>query len=120
MKEIDQIKAFGKIYEQNPLSPVLTFYGGLTKLTSDIIRAKLCLALSEQSDIHSIMKPYFNYKPTSDVRRKLLALVNCVYESQRNELFSYIELEEREPPPPSLILQPVEQIEHPEPDNFLT
>lgn len=66
------------------------------------------------------MKPYFNYKPASDVRRKLLALVNCVYESQRNELFSYIELEEREPPPPSLILQPVEQIEHPEPDNFLT
>ena len=33
MKEIDQIKAFGKIYEQNPLSPVLTFYAGLTKLT---------------------------------------------------------------------------------------
>ena len=41
LTETDQIKCFGWIYEQNPLSPVLTFYAGLTKLTNDIIRTKL-------------------------------------------------------------------------------
>ena len=100
MTQIDQIIAFGKIYEQNLLSPVLMFYAGLTKLTNDIIKTKLCLALSEECNINTITDTFFNFKPTSDIRRKLLSLMNCIYESQRSDLFrsGHIELEEREPP----------------------
>ena len=114
MTEIDQIKAFGRIYEQNPLSPVLTFYAGLTKLSNDIIRTKLCLVLKEQCDIRSFTKIIFNYKPSSDIRKQLLALMNCVYESQRLDLFRSIELEEREPPEPALVDKPVFQITNPD------
>jgi hypothetical protein len=35
MDELDQREAVRKVYEQNPVSPVLTFYAGLTQLRNN-------------------------------------------------------------------------------------
>ena len=97
-----QIEAVKKIFDQNPLSPVLTFYAGLSGLKIDEVRDLLLKVLSESIGIEDIVKKLglkFNdpdsmheVNPASDPRRHMLALMNCMYETQNPTLFTHVKL----------------------------
>ena len=98
MEVADQIQAFEKVYEQNPLSPVLIFYAGLTCLSINRIREVLFQVLQEPGDVTTITRTLFdNPKPSSDHRRKLLALMNCIYETQKPDMIEQVELVSQAP-----------------------
>jgi hypothetical protein len=97
-----QITAFKKIFNQNPLSPVLTFYAGLTGLKIDEVQDLLLKILSEsiESDVDDIVKKLglndsdsvHEVNPASDPRRHMLALMNCMYEAQNPTVFAHVKL----------------------------
>ena len=80
-----QIEAFQVVYHQNPLSPILTFYSGLTNLTLPEVQDVLLKALSGPTDSSSILRQVLLHSvPSKDIRRHLLALANCLYECNNN------------------------------------
>ena len=96
--EVLQLKAIQVVFDQNPSSPILTFYAGLTKLAVDKVRDFFLDALNKSYDIISIAKAiessvsHGEVNPNSDPRRHLLCLMNALYESQNPGLFSYVKL----------------------------
>ena len=93
MEELDQIEAVRRVYEQNPVSPVLTFYAGLTQLKNISVFKMLNEILLQRPNLTKMGKALStDFKPSSDDRRKLLALMNCVYETQDPSLFKRITL----------------------------
>jgi hypothetical protein len=97
-----QITAVNKIFDQNPLSPVLTFYAGLTGLKVDEVRDLLLKILSEsiELDVDDVVKKLglsdpdsiHKVNPASDPRRHMLALMNCMYEAQNPTLFAHVKV----------------------------
>ena len=100
MNERGQAAAIKKVFDQNPLSPVLTFYAGLTRLTVKQVRDVFFKVLEHPLDVASVVKQlglnhpntFFRANPADDVRRKVLALINCIYEAQNLCLIPYIQL----------------------------
>ena len=90
LKKCDQITAFKQVYKQNPLSSVLSFYAGLTQLTvpNGIIHL-LFEVMRDRFDLNAVVEKLQSastYNPMDDKRRCLLGLMNCIYESQKEEL----------------------------------
>ena len=95
LDENKQLKAFETIFHQNPLSPVLTFYSGLTNLSLRTVQDVLLKVLLGPIDHTSVMMSVLTYRtPSADPRRLLLALANCCYESKNEDIFDRIKLPE--------------------------
>ena len=90
LKESDQIATFKQVYKQNPLSSVLSFYAGLTKLkVPKRIVGLLFEVMRDQFNLNAVVEKLQSadtYNPMDDKRRCLLGLMNCIYESQKEEL----------------------------------
>ena len=94
--EQDQFSAFQLVYNQNPVSPILIFYAGLTKLVSEKACTLLLQVLKKQLDFSSVVQELQQtFDPACDVRRQLLALMNCLYETKKTSLISCITLTPR-------------------------
>ena len=104
MDKIQQPAAVKSVFDQNPLSPVLSFYAGLTGLVINEVRNILFKVLSNPLDTANIAKKlgldhpntFFSANPADDPRRHILALINCVYETQNKHLVSHINLPKRD------------------------
>ena len=98
MDEVQQVEAVKSVFDQNPLSPVLTFYAGITRLVNKKVHKKLFKVLNSCFDIANIVKKLeldrhdHTLCKANDPRRQLLALMNCVYETQNSELLTHIVL----------------------------
>ena len=95
LEKHDQIIAFERIFKQNPLSAVLSFYAGLTRFTNvpNEIRDLLLRGMENPMYINTVVEKLQSadsYKPADDKRRLLLALMNCIYESKSKELMNRI------------------------------
>ena len=78
-----QTKTIKRILYSAPLSPVLPFYAGLTKLSNDGACTVLVESVNQfQFDSVQQMVTMIPQTESSDMRRLLLALINCIYESQ--------------------------------------
>ena len=75
-----QITSFGNILKHSPLSLVLPFYAGLTQLNEPQIVTMLTEVTQHPLDDVSVLKRLHS---GSDDRRLLLALLNCIHESQK-------------------------------------
>lgn len=100
MDQHQQVAAFKLVFCQNPLSPVLTFYAGLTGLKIDEVRDILLKVLNKPINIEDIVKKLGLYdfstihsvNPARDLRRHMLALMNCMYETQNVNLYADVKL----------------------------
>lgn len=100
MENHNQITAVKRIFNQNPLSPVLIFYAGLSGLKIGEVPDLLLKVFSESIDIEDIVKKLglndpdsvHKVNPASDPRRHMLALMNCMYETQNPTLFAHAKL----------------------------
>ena len=92
MTEEEQTEMAKEILHTNPLSPVLPFYAGLTKLSNVHIRNTLLEVTRRPLDAETIIEDMHKepYRLSSDRRRLLLALLNCVYESQDTRMCTSI------------------------------
>lgn len=83
-------KQFDKILKHSPLSLVLPFYAGLTRLKEPQIISMLTEVakrpLSDVAVLERLPRKSSDQSVASDDRRLLLALLNCTYESQRPEI----------------------------------
>ena len=91
LKKQDQSIAFKQVFEQNPLSSVLSFYAGLTRLSDvpDEICHLLLRVMENRMHLNTVadkLQSADTYKPQDDIRRQILALMNCIYESEKVEL----------------------------------
>ena len=90
----EQSKEVSQILHNSPLSLVLPFYAGLTKLSN----SRACSILMEITKTPLDFRSYTDRmtqnpdSESSDDRRLLLALMNCIYESQDKELFRHVDL----------------------------
>ena len=93
LNERNQTVTFRQIYKQNPLSPVLSFFAGLTGLRSEEICKLLFVVMEKPFDLNTTVK---ELKETgdkaNDKRRQLLSLMNCIYETQRPALVDRVPL----------------------------
>ena len=104
MKEHLQAAAIKKVFDQNPLSPVLTFYAGLTRLAIKQAQNVFFEVLKYPLDTASIAKKlgldhpstFFSANPAHDLRRQILALINCIYEAQDLRLIAHVKLPARD------------------------
>ena len=78
-----QITGFGKILKHSPLSLVLPFYAGLTQLNEPQIVTKLTEVAQHPLDDVAVLE---GLQSGSDDRRLLLALLNCIYETQKPDI----------------------------------
>ena len=94
LRECDQITAFKRVFKQNPVSSVLSFYAGLTRLeVPEEIHCLLLSVMENRFDLNSVvdkLRLSSTYHPMDDMRRCLLSLMNCIYESQKVELMHRI------------------------------
>ena len=85
-----QAKHFDKILKHSPLSLMLPFYAGLTRLKEPRIISILTEVakrpLNDVSVLERLSRKSAEQSVASDDRRLLLALLNCTYESQRPEI----------------------------------
>lgn len=104
MDEHQQVAAIKTVFDQNPLSPVLTFYAGLTGLSVKQAQDVFFEVLNYPLDSVSIARklgldrhgPLFNANPALDQRRHILALINCIYETQDLRLIAHVKLPARD------------------------
>ena len=91
LEHVKQTKAVERLLKKSPLSTTLPFYAGLTKMVNmDAFELLLKvqnlplgrMALPQQLKSHPD-------DPGSDPRRLLVALMNCIYESGRLELYTH-------------------------------
>ena len=92
MTEEEQTEMAREILLSNPLSPVLPFYAGLTKLSNVHIRNTLLEVTRRPLDAETVVEDMHKEpdRLSSDRRRLLLALLNCVYESQDTRMCTSI------------------------------
>lgn len=100
MNEHQQAIAIKSVYDQNPLSPVLTFYAGITGLTIVKVQDILFKVLQSPYDVEHLRNRLFldpdnpesSTNLACDPRRQILALINCMYETQNRKLFRRVKL----------------------------
>ena len=92
MREEEQTEMARDILLSNPLSPVLPFYAGLTRLSNVHIRDILLEVTRRPLDAETVVEDMHKEpdRLSSDRRRLLLALLNCVYESQDTRMCTSI------------------------------
>ena len=83
-----QSKVVGQILHNNPLSLVLPFFAGLTKLSNSNVCSILMEVTKNPLDFASLTNRMVQNpdSESSDSRRLLLALMNCIYESQNKDI----------------------------------
>ena len=78
-----QYARFKEIFKQNPHSAVLSFYAGLTSLDSSSVSNLLLEVLKNPFNLTATVSQLkATSDPARDIRRQLLGLMNCVYESK--------------------------------------
>ena len=84
----EQSKEVSQILHNKPLSLVLPFYAGLTKLSNSSVCSILTEVTKKALDIESVMASMTQNpdSESSDSRKPLLALMNCIYESQNKDI----------------------------------
>ena len=94
----DQFYAFETVFKQNPLSSVLSFYAGLTQLHSEKISKLLCNVLQKPYELSTMVaKVRPTDDPAVDPRLQILALMNCMYESQNVAVIHHLSFEIENP-----------------------
>ena len=84
LSEKKQTKSVGQILHSTPLSTVLPFYAGLTGLSNEGARDILLEVTKQPLDTHAVREALSHTpRESSDRRRLLLALLNCIYEAQK-------------------------------------
>ena len=84
LSEKEQTKAVRQILHSTPLSTVLPFYAGLTRLSNEDARGIL-LEVTKQplDDYAATIALQHTLHESTDRRRLVLALLNCIYEAQK-------------------------------------
>ena len=84
----EQSKVVNEVLHTNPLSLVLPFYAGLTKLSNPGVCSILMEVTKNPLDFQSLTERMVQnpVSESSDSRRLLLALTNCIYESQNKDI----------------------------------
>ena len=84
----EQSKVVHQILHSNPLSSVLPFYAGLTRLTNSHVCSILIEVTKNPLDLVSLTERIAQNpgSESSDSRKLLLALTNCIYESQNKDV----------------------------------
>ena len=84
LSEEEQTKCVGQILHSTPLSTVLPFYAGLTGLSNEGACGTLLEVTKQPLDMHAVtLALQHTLHESSDRRRLLLALFNCIYEAQK-------------------------------------
>ena len=79
------------VLDYQPMSLVLPFVAGLTKFRNNVLLPELLAVTKHPLDAWSVIPPLVNDpKASSDPRRKLLALLHCIYESGMYEHFQKV------------------------------
>ena len=89
LEHVKQTEAVKRLLEKLPLSTTLPFYAGLTKMVN-MDAFKLLLSVHDLPLEHHLVPLQLKSHPDdpgSDPRRLLVALMNCIYESGRHELY---------------------------------
>ena len=94
MSKDEQVVATKSVFDQNPLSPVLALYAGLNGLVIKEVRDVILSVLRKPHNIADIVRELKDHKydPAHDLRRQLLSLMNCLYETQKPDLFAHVDL----------------------------
>ena len=90
LEHVKQTEAVERLLKKSPLSTTLPFYAGLTKMVN--MDAFELLLKVEDLPLENLLLPQqlksHPNDPGSDHRRLLVALMNCIYESGRHELYT--------------------------------
>ena len=98
MDEDKQVRAIRRIFDQNPNSPVLAFFAGLNGLVVEEIRQMFFKMLISPCGITDVVNKlrlaegHSEVNLSDDPRRRLLCLMNCLYEAQNPEFFTQVTL----------------------------
>ena len=84
LSEEEQTKAVRQILHSTPLSTVLPFYAGLTRLSNEDARGVLLEVTKQPLDLYAVATALqHTLHESADRRRLVLALLNCIYEAQK-------------------------------------
>ena len=84
LSEEEQTKAVRQILHSTPLSTVLPFYAGLTRLYNEGVRGVLLEVTKQPLDRYAVATALqHTLHESTDRRRLVLALLNCIYEAQK-------------------------------------
>ena len=84
LSEEEQTKAVRQILHSTPLSTVLPFYAGLTRLSNEDACGVLLEVTKQPQDRYAVATALqHTLHESTDRRRLLLALLNCIYEAQK-------------------------------------
>ena len=84
LSEEEQTKAVRQILHSTPLSTVLPFYAGLTRLSNEGARGVLLEVTKQPLDDYAVsIALQHTLHESADWRRLSLALLNCIYEAQK-------------------------------------
>ena len=97
LEHVKQTEAVERLLKKSPLSTALPFYAGLTEMVNTDA-FELLLKVQELPLEHLLLPQLLKSHaddPGSDPRRLLVALLNCVYESGRHELYRHFHPERK-------------------------
>ena len=84
LSEKEQTKAVRQILHSTPLSTVLPFYAGLTRLSNEDALGILLEVTKQPLDVMAVtLALQHTLHESADRRRLVLALLNCIYEAQK-------------------------------------
>ena len=84
LSEKEQTKAVRQILHSTPLSTVLPFYAGLTRLSNEGARGVLLEVTKQPLDPYAVSTALqHTLHESTDRRRLVLALLNCIHEAQK-------------------------------------
>ena len=88
-----QREAVEELLQTSPLSATLPFYAGLTNLKNKEVFKVLLKVMDKPLDLHSVSKHLTQHvnEYGSDPRRLLVALMNCIYESEIHQLYTQVQ-----------------------------
>ena len=97
LEHVKQTKAVERLLKNSPLSTTLPFYAGLTKMVN-MDAFELLLKVQDLPLSRMLLPQQLQSHPNdpgSDPRRLLVALMNCIYESGRHELYRHFHPERK-------------------------
>ena len=88
-----QREAVEELLQTSPLSATLPFYAGLTNLQNKEVLKVLLKVMDKPLDFFSVNEYLVQHvnEYGSDPRRLLVALMNCIYESEVHELYTQVQ-----------------------------
>ena len=97
LEHVKQTKAVERLLKKSPLSTTLPFYAGLTKMVN-MDAFELLLKVQDLPLSRMLLPQQLQSHPDdpgSDPRRLLVAMMNCIYESGRHELYTHFHPERK-------------------------